>query len=249
MFYAQPWRGSPYPVVALLHGALRSSVDLHHWIHHLQPIADVVLIDLPGHGRSDPIAPATLEALVATISHGLQAGLRDRQVVLVGESLGGLVALGIGGLPDPGPVVGVLAADPPLATKKLLNVHRNIQKFLIELPDHRFLKSMAFEVFGVTKDSAEDRIYYPVLDKLKVPAVILAGDLELFPPRDFRGVACLLDSVDRFILEQFYRDKVEVHQIRDSGHLLLVDRVGPSLGQIKTLLKRTVGDLAAAPAK
>jgi pimeloyl-ACP methyl ester carboxylesterase len=58
LYSAQPWHGPPRPVVVLIHGALRWSDLLTHWAEALADIADVVLVDLPGHGWSDAVMPA-----------------------------------------------------------------------------------------------------------------------------------------------------------------------------------------------
>ena len=249
-FYtAQPWVGPPRPVVLFIHGALRSANELAHWADNFEGLADVALLDMPGHGRSQPIFPATFDAMVNKIVDGIRVGLAGRDVVLVGESLGGLMALAIGGRPDAGPVRAVLAADPPITTKKLLHVHRNFQNVIAQTKEPAFLESFAFETLGIAGTSAEDRIYYSVFDDLHVPAKIVAGDRELFPLRARDDIAILFDKVDQSIVERFYGDKVTVHRIEDSGHLVLVDRVGPCLEHIKSLLADVVADREALAAK
>lgn len=245
LYFAQPWRAAPFPVVALIHGAMRTSNELMHWVDHLTDVADVLLIDLPGHGRSDPIDAPTLERFARPILQALRAFVPDRPVVLVGESLGGLISLAIGGMSPCDPVVGVLAADPPMTTKKLLHVHNNLKKVIAIHADPRFLKSMAAEIFGDGPEGAVERIYYPVLGGLRVPATIVAGDLELFPRRELSGVPCLIDSLDRFVLNRFYGDKVEVRQIKNSGHLLLVDQIEPCREFIRAFLAKTMAARAA----
>ncbi len=250
LYSAQPWHGSPRPVIVLIHGALRWSETLSDWGDDLADIADVVLIDLPGHGRSDPLLPASVDALAKRIAEGIQAGLADRDVMLVGESLGGLVALAIGGMADPGPVRAVFAADPPLTTRKLRNVHANLNKYLREYPEQAaFSKSLAFEVFGMSGEVIEERIYYPVIGRLKVPAMIVTGDQALYPHHARSAVACVIDEVDRFVLGEFYGDKVMVRQIEDGDHRLLTHRKPECLALIKAMLARIAqpGQAVAAP--
>jgi pimeloyl-ACP methyl ester carboxylesterase len=241
-FYtAMPWRGPSRPVVVFLHGALRNSSVLVHWADTLEAMADVVLVDLPGHGRSDPVIPATVDALAASVHAALCGALPGRNVLLVGESLGGLVALAVGGQPDTGPVRAILAADPPLTTAKLWHVAAAFMPAIAQSPSDSYVSSLGREVFGVTLAGLEERIHYPIIAALRVPGVIATGDLPLLPPRSIPEVPCLIDPVDRFVIEQLYADKVRVEQIANCGHLLLVDAVKPCLDLIKSLLIQHVG--------
>lgn len=77
----------------LLHGL---GASLHYWtaiIPELSRDRRVVAIDIPGFGDSPALAgPMTIEALTAAIA-GLTASLGLRRPVLVGHSLGGLLAV------------------------------------------------------------------------------------------------------------------------------------------------------------
>lgn len=175
-------------------------------------------------------------------------GLAGRDVVVVGESIGGLVALAIGGRPDVGPVRAVLAADPPITTKKLLHVHSNFQQVIARTPEPAFLESFAFEILGIAGASVVDRIYYSVFDDLHLPARIVAGDYELFPLGPRLPIPILFDKVDQYVVERFYGHKVTVHRIENSGHLILIDRVDPCLTHIKALLAE-IADRGGVAAK
>jgi pimeloyl-[acyl-carrier protein] methyl ester esterase len=83
-------------------GRGRSLVLLHGWAMHsgfwlslLPRLVDrfhVHMIDLPGHGYSEPIAPYTLGALVDAVATAALPAITD-QPTLLGWSLGGAVAL------------------------------------------------------------------------------------------------------------------------------------------------------------
>ncbi len=248
LYSAQPWQGAPRPVIVMIHGALRWSEPLSDWADDLADVADLVLIDMPGHGRSDPILPASVEVLANRVARGVRVGLADREVLLVGESLGGLVALTIAGLADPGPVRAVLAFDPPLATKKLRSTHSNLKKYMREHPaESAFIQSLAFEVFGMSGEAIEERIYYPVIGRLRVPAMIVTGDQALYPHHARSAVACLVDEVDRFVLGEFYADKVAVRQIEDGDHRLLTHRKPECLALIKEMLAQITATSGPRP--
>src|SRR5207249_888805 len=61
------------PVILLIHG---SGVSAGYWIHQLRVLADrfrVTAIDLPGHGKSDPIPRASVEEYAETVAGLLEA--------------------------------------------------------------------------------------------------------------------------------------------------------------------------------
>lgn len=77
--------------IVLLHGLGGSSRDWHQTAERLAAHHRVVMLDLPGHGQSRMPEPFSLEAAAASLDRAL-AGIPGGPVILVGHSLGGLVA-------------------------------------------------------------------------------------------------------------------------------------------------------------
>jgi pimeloyl-ACP methyl ester carboxylesterase len=81
------------PTIALVHGL---GSNREHWLPVARLLAvshRVELIDLPGHGESSMPAPFSLERATASLDGSLASLSADNgPVVLVGHSLGGLVA-------------------------------------------------------------------------------------------------------------------------------------------------------------
>jgi pimeloyl-ACP methyl ester carboxylesterase len=78
--------------VLLIHG---SGMSARYWteqVRGLAPARQVVALDLPGHGESDPIPEASVEAYADAAADFLTA-LRARSVFVAGHSLGGAVGL------------------------------------------------------------------------------------------------------------------------------------------------------------
>ncbi len=74
-------------VLAIIHGAARRSLQLRPWAER-----DAVLVELPGHG-SAPMIEARIEVWAAAFQAALRQLWPDRPLTLVGESLGGVIAL------------------------------------------------------------------------------------------------------------------------------------------------------------
>lgn len=237
LYAAQPFgQAGDRPVVAMVHGALRHAGVLAPWAELLADIADVVLIDLPGHGRSDPVAPASVPRMAEALGEAIDRTLADRRVLLVGESMGGTICLGVAGRPDPGPIRAVFAADPPVTTAKQWSVAGNFRRLYQSAPQNTFAPLFGRDAFGITPEGIEEIIYYPLFGALRVPTVVATGDIPLLPPRQLQGVTCLFDPVDQFVLKTLYADKAQFRQIENCGHLLLVDAKPQCLEIIRAML-------------
>jgi len=102
--------GQGEPTVVLIHGW---ALDLNAWAAEMDRIAtshQVLAIDLAGHGQSGHERPTwTVEDLGADVAAAITT-LDLRQVILVGHSLGGDVALEVNRR-IPGRTVGVIGVD------------------------------------------------------------------------------------------------------------------------------------------
>jgi len=227
---------SDRPVVAFLHGSLRNSRALEDWPARIDPVADGVLFDLPGHGKSDPIAVPSVGGLAGRVLGGLRAAFPDRHVLLVGESLGGTLALAIGSVTEQNPVKAVFAADPPMTTAKLWNVAITHRLAMAKQEPDSFVHRLSDLVFGLKPNAVEERIYYQLLGSLRVPAVIATGDVPLLPQRAKQLDTSIFDSVDQFVAKKLYPDKAQIERVPNCGHLMLIDAVQPCEAMIQRML-------------
>ncbi len=84
------------PLLVLLHG-LGGTAELWRGVEQLLPdrwAGGWLTLDLPGHGRSPRAASYTFDAQAALVAEVLPT---DRNVVLLGHSMGGMVALALAG--------------------------------------------------------------------------------------------------------------------------------------------------------
>jgi pimeloyl-ACP methyl ester carboxylesterase len=226
------------PLVVFLHGALRRASDLARWVDLLADAADVILVDLPGHGGSADIAPATVQAMAARVHAALLEMNPSRRVFLVGESIGGTVALAIAGLAEPAWLRGLFLADPTLATGRLRNVANEFRLAIAQQPDRPFLARFARETFGISGTGIEDIAYHDLFADLRTPTLIAYGDAVAGPQAGPRSSTTVFDETDRAILAQRYPERATTLQIKDAGHLLLVDAERQCLDLITEMVGR-----------
>lgn len=83
------------PTVVLLHGISASGTSFAPLFMRLRPHVKRILVpDYPGHGlNDDPSVRLTLDTLFETVSKALDTELGDSPIVIIGNSLGGAVAL------------------------------------------------------------------------------------------------------------------------------------------------------------
>jgi pimeloyl-ACP methyl ester carboxylesterase len=150
------------PVVVLLHGALRSSELLFPWANRLADVCEVVLIGLPGHGRSSSSRSLSIQHMAETVGEAIGVACSNRRVLIVGVSLGGAVALAIGGA-GCGPVKAVFAADPLMTAGKLWNAARVFRSRMGKSPEPSLIDRLGRVAVGILPSGVEEMIYYPIL--------------------------------------------------------------------------------------
>jgi pimeloyl-ACP methyl ester carboxylesterase len=183
-----------------IHGAGRQYLILEHWANWL----NATLLRLPGHScpRSQPTVAAFAEALAGQVPAGS---------IVVGESLGGLVALQLSRLV---PLAGVVAVDPPLNTLKNWTLRALLDYYP---PADPWNAEFLGEVFGIYPDRLEDRDYWPLTAAAAAPTAYITGDEALSKGAPFERAPCMLDEGDVTRL----RERFPVRVIPQCGHMAL----------------------------
>lgn len=221
------------PVLLMIHGAFRQSAHLFPWAALDDSCFDLVFVDLPGHGQSPAVDDVTVEGFAANVRDAIAVALGQRRVVAVGESLGGLVALALGGLGIE-QLKGVVAADPPLSMTKLWHIRDAICSAVAGDQANQFLLSFAMNIFGIPPDgSVHERLYYHLIENSKVPVLVLTGDVPLFPVRSINAVPCLIDDVDRYVIDHLSGNRAHIQTVPGCGHLLLIE----GMQQCRSIIK------------
>lgn len=110
--YVRAGAGTP---VVLLHGYGESMLSWQGVFDRLARDADVTALDLPGFGLSSKPASGYTADSLATVVFASLDRLHLRRVVLVGHSLGGVVATAMA-VRDPSRVLGLALVDPALVS-------------------------------------------------------------------------------------------------------------------------------------
>lgn len=219
------------PLILLLHGAYEKHKKLLPWAELWRAAYDVALVDLPGHGQSDAPAPVTLEAYIDELRWIVASHFGKRRVVIVGDSFGGLLGVALGNHP-PDNLAGVVSMDSLLSTAKQWSIQDLLPKVLDGQPEGSFRRLFATNVMGMGGGEAEDRNYRAYIDGVKVPVLMLAGEVPLGQRRDVAWPS-LLDDEDRV----FLRGRSLLEVIPGVGHQLVVQKPQETFAAAETFVR------------
>lgn len=137
------------PWVMLLHGLYSSSSNWYPIARMLE--CNVLLVDLPNHGRSTWVDDFSYRGLARAVNE-----LIDREMVVVGHSLGGRVATMLAA--DNPLVTGLMVIDiSPISTRKSERTFLMAHRFFLELMvEARENKVTDIEAFLVSRGATED---------------------------------------------------------------------------------------------
>jgi len=207
-------KASTRPVVLMIHGVFGWSANLYGWTEIFGPEADVLFAALPGHPGGAPYASPSVEAVAESFLHALDLGFGSRRVIVVGESVGGVIALAMGASSA---VARVVAVEPPLVTAKqwcFEAIVPTARERGSTVPDEVI---WAFMGGGAPRRDLDHR---PLLSRLAVPAEVIAGDVPLMPPRRVMEAPSFLDETDHAAI--LAAPMARLHIVK-GGHALLRD--------------------------
>lgn len=198
--------GRAGPVVLAVNGAYAAPSALSTLADFL-PETNVLVGRLPGN-HAPWLLRNRFSDFVAAYSEAIQA--LARPVILLGASVGGLVALA-SKAPN---LAAIIAADPPLRTAKLWPLHQDYQRrwAVAGPPEREFLS----DVLGISGDLIEDRDYTHLADAVGAPTRIIIGGEPLFPPRSISELPGLIDEPERIQLRS--TPAVSVVTVAAVGH-------------------------------
>lgn len=206
-------RDSEKPVVLLIHGMFSDVSYLLPWAEILGESFDVLLAPLPGHPGGAEFREPTVASIATALAEACAALAPGRRLYVVGDSIGGSIALAMGAFPG---LSGVIAVESPLETGKLWS-------FWALLPRLRGRSAVPEAVIaGLMGTGPESGVSYRgLLDRLVAPAIVIVGDIPLQPPRTFDKTPSHLDQADHAAIGA--APLASLHVV-SGGHLLMGER-------------------------
>jgi pimeloyl-ACP methyl ester carboxylesterase len=198
---------SAKPIVLAITGAWAEPNDMIRLPAVVGPAWDAAVMRLPGNG-TPRLAETSIAAWACAVGELVDTAFADRPVVLVGLSVGALVALGVR---SPG-VRRLVALEPPLVMSKLWPMTEVLRARWRDDPQERpFIEA----VFGVSGTHTEERTYLGLLDGA-APADVAVGETPLLPRRPLARFPSFVDEPERAWLAA--RPAVRLHVAPGAGH-------------------------------
>jgi pimeloyl-ACP methyl ester carboxylesterase len=201
---------SPRPVVLAIGGSFSPAEDLKNLPNAVGILADVCIMRLPGAG-APPLSSLAIADMAQAVGELIETTFPLRPVVLLGVSIGAVVALGV----RAANIARVVAIEPPLVTGGLWPVVAPLREALGKTQD-RLAHHMAFRIFGIAAQEVEDRNYLDVLRGLRAPADVVLGGAPLEPERPVDRFPSLVGAAERRALAR--NPRIRLHVAPDAGH-------------------------------
>lgn len=235
---------SKWPAVVCVHGAGSSSVIFMDMVRRLSPLRRVVAPDLPGHGQSDPWHPPA-EVSIDMYRDAVRAVLAELQlerVVLLGHSMGALVALAVAAA-WPERVAGLVlvnaGAHIDVAPEVFARLKSDFGRFgkwfsrLVWSPATSIDTIERWGTLALTADQVTTEADFaavarydatPLLPKIQAPTLVLAGADDLStPPERGRALAAGIAGARAIV-------------VPEAGHMLAQEQPEPFYAALETFL-------------
>lgn len=218
----------PKPIGLVILGAFNAEKSALMDLQTSVPDLAVLIGRLPGNRSPEPRSHS-IDAYASAYTQVL-IELR-RPAIVVGASIGGLVAFGLGA-PN---LKGILALDPPLRTGKLWPLRDGFRRRLRNDPTNERLAEFIFNVFGISAGDHEDRNYEYLLEGLKAPTWVMYGDDALLPERAISRDPSLLDEPERNLMRR--HPGISTALVEGAGHNLPAHAFNRVIGRLEVLIE------------
>ncbi len=236
--------GRGRPAIVGIAGTFRPSTALFDVARFLADSFDLLLVDMPGFNGSGPAVSARVEVFAAHVADLVAAELAGREVLLLGESFGGIVALAAAARPDFAGVRGFALVDPPLSLAAQLHARAHLRKGIAGYRANAFLEAY-MEGDGFIREADPDAWWRRLGDVAATGGVLvltggrLDGDTgteqtALFTREDeTRAAACVPDDL-------------AVLRLSQAGHIVLQEAPAAAFAALRDFcLARCAPDLPA----
>jgi pimeloyl-ACP methyl ester carboxylesterase len=212
-----------------VHGAGGSSSSFYFEKQYLQRSAEVILLDLPGHGKSGGEGSRNITDYVGTLAEViLRKGMEG--CYAVGHSMGGLVVMSLA-LAHPELLRGIVL----ITTGARLRISPEILEWIMEDKEKtvKMMMNLAF-----SKKSAPFLVQAAVAEMMKTPAEVIFGDFYACEQADITEqvkeiampalILCATDDVLTPPEHSEYLNRVirgsRLVSIPDAGHMVTLEK-------------------------
>jgi hypothetical protein len=229
------------PVVLAIGGSLSPIDDLKALLGRLGILADACLMRMPG-SEAPPLSSLAVADISLAVEELVEAVFPGRPVVLLGASIGAVVALGV----RAANVARIVAVEPPLLTAGLWPIVGPLRDVLGRTQDP-LIHALAFETYGVGLRELPGRNYLPLLEGLDAPTDVILAETPLEPERPVDRFPSLVSEEARRRLAA--NPRVRLHLAKGAGH----NAAGQAPRAVRDVLleacRRAAASAAAAPAE
>ncbi|HLZ77349.1 hypothetical protein [Phenylobacterium sp.] len=208
------------PLVFALPSSLSTPENFAAVQQRLELLADMCVMTLP-IGAAYDLAAHTVQGLTALVGELLESRYPDRPVVLLGASIGAVIALGVRARN----LARIVAVEPPLVTAGLWPVLDAFGEHLRQVKDE-LSEAYISGTFGVTQTDVVGLDHRWVLQGLNVPVDVMLAEEPLEPRRALARHPSLVGEAERRLLAA--TPGVRLHLVAGTGHNLIGHAIEPA---------------------
>jgi hypothetical protein len=192
-FLARPeLRSSGRRKIIFIHGLGRHVRDLTRGFSIAERYGDVVLMCLPGFAPSEMIADPTVQNITSMFLEALDMIGGGPSAIVVGESLGGLIAMGMSRQ-----VSASIVIDPPLSLDDQWPVREMEARYGV---GGDLFPSPLFELCMGRDDDKHPISYMDMVYRCSKNTCFICGSVPLLPPRPLPNAPSLVKAEEREII-------------------------------------------------
>lgn len=250
-------QGRERPAIVAIAGAFRPSTLLFDTAHPLSDRFDILLVDMPGFGRTGPAVLPSADVFACHVCELVTAELGGRALMFLGESFGGIVALAAARQLGPDRVAGIAMVDPPLTQAAQARARSYLRRLVGSAVPTPFLAAY-LDGDRIIRDGDRDGYLAAVRDvQAWARMLVLVGGRA---DGDTDGAPATLNTPDDEIaIRASDPPELAVLRIAEAGHQVLQEARATSVGALLHFyeacsnadvvpLRAAAGALIASPA-
>ncbi len=243
--------GRGKPALVVIPGSFRPAQMLLPAARLLCDDYDILIVDMPGFGASPVYEPASIGSFALRAADLLRAVLGERETILLGESIGAIVAMALAPALD-GRLRAAVYLDPPVSATALSAARDYLRRGTAGVAMDEFFTGYV-EGPGMLGDGSP-RGYWPMLAAAAThaPTLLMSGGRAAWLGAASPGA--LFTPDDAATARALHVDALAVQRIPTAGHLLYQENPGEcATATLRFLraalsgLRHLAGQVVAAP--